>query len=64
MSTVYIRKIGTELGVIIPSNIVDEKKIKLGDWYGINLQEDGSIVLSPIEDVSISNVRQCDQNAT
>ncbi len=61
MST--IREIGTELGFVLPQEIVEKLGVKAGDHCSFSLSEDGSIVLSflnaPESNVRPEVVRDC-----
>lgn len=56
MNISVISKIGTELGYVLPQDIVEKLGIKAGDQYSISLNKEGSIVLSLLN-APDSNVR-------
>lgn len=56
MNISTVKEIGTELGFVLPQDIVEKLEINAGDQYSLRLNEEGSIVISLL-DGSISNVR-------
>lgn len=57
MSKKKIVKIGNSLGVIIPSNIIEEKGLTAGDPLTISLDENGDIILKPVKEELPEGIR-------
>lgn len=47
-AVVKIRKVGTSAGVILPKDLLDHLKLKIGDELAVTFSEDG-LALSPYD---------------
>ncbi|MDH6674376.1 antitoxin MazE [Paenibacillus sp. LBL] len=57
MSKKKIVKIGNSLGVIIPSNIIEEKGLNAGDPLMVTIDENGDIILKPVKEELPEGIR-------